>query len=105
MLELVKALGNAKSLYNLIRLFGHFELLDKIDFKKLTVLYREANNHLQLLNQKEALENDVDTTNLLNVALEDVIFMFNKVGEEELVLADQLKDTLQIGRASCRERG
>lgn len=98
MLALVKALGNAKSLYNLIRLFGHYELLDKIDFKKLTVLYREANNHLQLLNQKEALENDVDTTNLLNVALEDVIFMFNKVGEEELVLADQLKDTLRKTR-------
>ena len=98
MLSLVKALGNAKSLYNLIRLFGHFELLEKIDFKKLSLLYREANNHLQLLNQKEALENDIDTTNLLNVALEDVIFMFNKVGEEELILADQLKDTLRKTR-------
>ncbi|MDO5980927.1 type I restriction endonuclease subunit R [Flavivirga spongiicola] len=98
MLGLVKALGNAKSLYNLIRLFRHFELLEKIDFKKLSLLYREANNHLQLLNQKEALENDIDTTNLLNVALEDVIFMFNKVGEEELILADQLKDTLRKTR-------
>ncbi len=98
MLSLVKALGNAKSLYNLIRLFGHFELLEKIDFKKLSLLYREANNHLQLLNQKEALENNIDTTNLLNVALEDVIFMFNKVGEEELILADQLKDTLRKTR-------
>lgn len=98
MLGLVKALGNAKSLYNLIRLFGHFELLEKIDFKKLSLLYREANNHLQLLNQKEALENDIDTTNLLNVALEDVIFMFSKVGEEELILADQLKDTLRKTR-------
>jgi len=98
MLGLVKALGNAKSLYNLIRLFGHFELLEKIDFKKLSLLYREANNHLQLLNQKEALENDIDTTNLLNVALEDVVFMFNKVGEEELILADQLKDTLRKTR-------
>jgi len=98
MLGLVKALGNAKSLYNLIRLFGHFELLEKVDFKKLSLLYREANNHLQLLNQKEALENNIDTTNLLNVALEDVIFMFNKVGEEELILADQLKDTLRKTR-------
>jgi len=98
MLGLVKALGNAKSLYNLIRLFGHYELLEKVDFKKLSVLYREANNHLQLLNQKEALENNIDTTNLLNVALEDVVFMFNKVGEEELILADQLKDTLRKTR-------
>ncbi|NDI99423.1 type I restriction endonuclease subunit R [Flavobacterium sp. LaA7.5] len=98
MLELVKVLGNAKSLYNLIRLFGHYELLEKIDFKKLSSLYTEANNHLQLLNQKLALETDIDTTNLLNIALEDVIFMFSKVGEEELILADQLKDTLRKTR-------
>lgn len=98
MLELVKVLGNAKSLYNLIRLFGHYELLEKIDFKKLSSLHTEANNHLQLINQKLALETDIDTTNLLNIALEDVIFMFNKVGEEELILADQLKDTLRKTR-------
>ncbi|MBW2960420.1 type I restriction endonuclease subunit R [Mesonia aestuariivivens] len=98
MTEIVKALGNAKSLYNLIRLFGHYELLEKIDFKKLSILYREASNHLQLINQKDAVENSTDTTNLLNVALEDIIFKFNKIGEEELILADQLKDTLRKTR-------
>ena len=36
-LEIVKALGNAKNLYNLIRFFGHYELLDKIDFKPILV--------------------------------------------------------------------
>ena len=40
----------------------------------------------------------MDTTNLLNVALEDVIFAFTKVKEEEMVIADQLKDTLQKTR-------
>lgn len=93
-----KALSNAKSLYNLIRLFGHFDLLDKIDFKKLGQLYRETENHLALLNTKEALENNIDNTNLLNVALEDVLFHFTKISEEELVLADQLKDTLRKTR-------
>ncbi len=97
-LEVVKALGNAKSLYNLIRLFGHYELLEKIDFNTLNRLYIEANNHLNFLNQKEALENKTDTTNLLNIALEDVIFSFVKVGEEELILADKLKDTLRKTR-------
>src|SRR5690606_23555316 len=70
MLEITKALNNAKSLYNLIRLSGNFELLDKLDFQKLTILAREANNHLALINTKEALENNVDTSNLLNTALE-----------------------------------
>ncbi len=97
-IKIKKALGNAKSLYNLIRLFGHFDLLEKIDFKKLSQLYREAENHLALLNTKEQLENNVDNTNLLNVALEDVLFHFTKISEEELVLADELKDTLRKTR-------
>ncbi len=98
MQEIVKVLGNARSLYNLIRTYGHYELLDKVDFQKLNVLYREANNHLSLLHLKENVENKADTTNLLNVALEDVLFMFTKVGEEEMLIADQLKDTLRKAR-------
>jgi len=98
MLKITKALNNAKSLYNLIRLSGHYDMLAKIDFRKLMVLAREANNHLALINTKELLENSTDSTNLLNEALEDVIFAFIKVKEGEMILADQLKDTLQKTR-------
>jgi len=98
MLKITKALNNAKSLYNLIRLSGDYEMLEKLDFQMLTVLSREANNRLALINTKEALENNVDTTNLLNIALEDVLFAFTKVKEEEMVIADQLKNTLQKTR-------
>lgn len=98
MLKITRVLNNAKSLYNLIRLSGDYEMLEKLDFQMLTVLSREANNRLALINTKEALENNVDTTNLLNVALEDVVFAFAKIKEEELVLADELKNTLQKTR-------
>lgn len=98
MLAITKALNNAKSLYNLIRLSGHYELLQKLDFQKLTILAREANNHLALINRKQALETGTDTSNLLNVALEDILFKFTKVSEEEMILADQLKDTLRRTR-------
>lgn len=98
MLELTKALNNAKDLYNLIRLSGNYEMLDKLDFQKITLLAREANNHLALINTKEALDNNVDTTNLLNVALEDVVFAFTKLKEEEMIIADKLKNTLQKTR-------
>ena len=98
MLEITKALNNAKSLYNLIRLSGNYEMLDKLDFQKINVLACEANNHLALINTKEALESNVDTSNLLNVALEDVIFTFTKVKEEEMVLADKLRSVLQRTR-------
>lgn len=100
MQKIVKALDNAKSLYNLIRLFGHYDLLDKMDFTKFTQLYREAQNHLNLLNLKNKAEDTEDTAGLLNIALEDIIFMFRKIGEEELVLADKLKNILRITRES-----
>ena len=100
MLEIVKVLNSSRDLYNIIRLSGNYEMLDKLDFHKLTQLSREANNRLTLINTKEALENNVDTSNLLNIALEDVLFAFVKVKEEEMVLADQLKDILQKTRES-----
>ena len=97
-LALKKALGDARSLYNLIRLQGEYDFLDELDFAKLNVLYRETTNHLDLLNLKNDLESGEDTSNLLNRALEDVIFKFVKIGEEELVLADKLKNTLRQTR-------
>ncbi len=97
-LEIKKALELAKNLYNLIRLEGHFDLLEKVDFKKLNQLYNEAARHLDLLNLKANIESNVDTTNLLNVALENVLFMFRKISEEEMVIADQLKDILRKTR-------
>lgn len=97
-LTIKKALESAKNLYNIIRLYDHFELLEKLDFKKLNTLYNETSRHLDLINLKESLQNNVDSTNLLNVALENVLFMFRKVSENELVIADRLKDTLRKTR-------
>ena len=97
-LALKNALADARNLYNLIRLQGEYSLLQQLDFKKLSQLYRETSNHLELLNLKETIETASDTSNLLNVALEDVIFKFAKIKEEELVLADKLKNTLRQTR-------
>lgn len=98
LLEIVKALQNARELYNVIRQSGRYELLKALDFKKLNQLAAEANNHLTLLNQKIAIEEGDDTTNILNLALEDVLFTFRKVNEEELRIADELKDQLRKTR-------
>ena len=98
MLKITTALNNAKNLYNVIRLSGKYEMLDRLDFKKLTTLSREADNRLAMINLKEALENKVDTQNLINIALEDVIFAFIKVGQGELILADELKNIIQKTR-------
>jgi len=98
MLEIVKALNSVKSLYNLIRLSGNYDLLEKLDFRKLTMLARRAQERLNLINTKELLESSANTTNLLNVALENIMFAFTKIGEEEMVLADELKAILRKTR-------
>ena len=97
-LEIKKTLENAKNLYNTIRLTGNYELLEKIDFKKLNQLYNETAHHLDSINLKLSIQNNVDTTNLLNIALENVLFMFTKVSESELVIADELKNILRKTR-------
>ncbi|ARV10129.1 restriction endonuclease subunit R [Winogradskyella sp. PC-19] len=98
MLQIKKALEDARSLYNTIRLLGEYDLLEKMDFTKLNALRIEAVNRLNLINAKEAFDNNEEVGNLLNMALEDIVFDFHKVGEEELVLAGELKDTLKKTR-------
>ena len=102
-LSLKKALSDARDLYNLIRLQGEYSLLQNLDFQKLNQLYRETSNHLDLLNLKETIESATDNSNLLNIALEDVIFKFAKIKEEELVLADKLKNALRQTREALAE--
>jgi type I restriction enzyme R subunit len=82
--NLVSSLNLSRSLNNVIRMMGHPELNNLLDFEKLNVLYREAQNHLSLLNLRDSLKDTADTKALLNLALEDIVFMFKKDGESEL---------------------
>lgn len=98
LLELINVLANAKELKNIIRLKGLDEQLDKLDFFKLNQLLNLAQAQLDKLNLIDNINSEADTTNLLNSALEDVIFLFTKVSEEELILADQLRGQLKRTR-------
>ena len=98
LLRIKKALEDAKSLYNIIRLVGEYELLDRLDFRKLSTLRNETNNKLALVNAKQALQNNEEVSGLLNLALEDILFEFKKVGEAEMILGDALKDILKRTR-------
>lgn len=101
--ELIKALRTAKELKNIIRLEGYDDLLQKLDFFKLTQLLNVAESRLTMLNQVEAIQNSSDTSNLINTALEDIYFVFTKVSENELVLADELKSWLRKTREGMQE--
>ena len=91
-LTLKNALEQARELYNISRLVGHTEALEQLDIKLLSSLLTEVNNRLRLLSLQEAVK-DIDSKQLLNVAIENVIFSFSKKWEEELkMLANDLQD-------------
>lgn len=96
----VTALSTARELHNLIRLGGFDELAGLLDFDRLRTLHIEARNALAALNLKQQLDDAHDTSGLLNQALEDVVFRFEKIGEGELKLADELKEVLRRTRES-----
>lgn len=102
LIELVKALRTAKELKNLIALNGYEELKGLSDFELLNRLLIEAQNRLDNLNFLENIGNDENSNNLLNTALEDVLFQFIKVSENELILADQLRNELGKTRESLQ---
>lgn len=100
--EILKVLTTAKELKNIILLQDHGELLHKLDFHKLGQLLNVAQGQMDKLNQIEALEHDADSINIINAALEDIYFMFTKVSEKELVIADELKNQLRKTREAMQ---
>ncbi|MFQ3579642.1 MAG: DEAD/DEAH box helicase family protein, partial [Bacteroidales bacterium] len=96
--ELRKCLENLKSLYNIIKIMGYTELLDKFSFDRVNKLYNEVANRIDIINLKENLENASDNTNLLNIALEKMQFTFRKIATHELQIADKFRSELERAR-------
>ena len=102
LLKLIKALRTAKELKNIIAINGYEELQGIADFNILNRLLIEAQNRLDNLNFIENIGNEEVTQKLLSTALEDIVFQFIKVGEEELKLADEYKETLRKTREALQ---
>jgi type I restriction enzyme R subunit len=99
MRSIVSSLDSGRNLYNIIRLMNFEDLARIMDFKKLNILLNEATNHLNLLHLRDKVENADETKMLLNSALEDVIFMFRKDGEEELRIGEMRGRAKQVREA------
>jgi type I restriction enzyme R subunit len=102
LLKLIKALRTVKELKNIIAIEGYESLSQIVDFDLLNRLLIEAQNRLDNINFVESIGNDEAMQKLLNTALEDIVFQFIKVGEEELKLADEYKDTLRKTREALQ---
>ena len=87
-MELRRALALYKELYNLAQLFGYEELVASLDRDKIRTLYQLTEQRLQLLRDKEALQDPEDIDSLVELATQDLQFSFRKISEGELSLAD-----------------
>jgi type I restriction enzyme R subunit len=102
LIRLIKALRTAKELKNIIAVNGYDALDGIVDFEVWNRLLSEAQNRLNNLNFVDSIGNEETSQNLINVALEDIIFQFIKVDESELVLADEFKNILRKTRESLQ---
>ena len=102
LLRLIKALRTAKELKNIIAINGYDALDGIADLEVWNRLLSEAQNRLNNLNFVDSIGNEETSKNLINVALEDIIFEFIKVDESELVLADEFKNILRKTRESLQ---
>ena len=98
LLELRHALELYKELHNIIILFGYEDIADQFDIEKIAALFNEVNNRLDILNQKQVLEEARDMSAILNLAMDEIEFHFRKVSSEEMVIADKYQDILNRTR-------
>ncbi|MGG4343692.1 type I restriction endonuclease [Paenibacillus lautus] len=98
LVELRHALELYKELYNIAKLYDYKELSDKFELNNISALYNEVNNRINLINLKQNLQNAEDMSAVLNMALDEIDFQFKKISENELVIADKFKESLERTR-------
>ena len=96
--EIRESLQSAREMFNVIKLMGYEDLINKINFEKLASLYNETDHRIKLINVRDSLSDRTQATNLLNTALEEIIFTFTKTNEEELKIVDEFSNILRKTR-------
>ncbi len=99
LLQIKKALDQAKSLSNVVRTFGDEELkeaFEKIGIEKVNELYGEVSRRLDMVNLKSNFERQDAVNGLINEAMATITFSFRKLSEEELrMVGDDYKEQWQ----------
>lgn len=87
LLELKRALEEAKDFYNIVRTFGDNELkalFKQTDIHSYAPMIQVIQDKINNMNMKEAFENADETSILINDAMQYIEFNFRKLGEDEL---------------------
>lgn len=104
LLDLRKALEDYKAMYNLIRLYGYEELYEHFNVENALKCLNEVNNRISIINLKNSIDSSEDMSQVLNMALDQIDFQFRKIKEEELVIADAFRDSLEKTRREIVDR-
>ena len=104
LLALRKVLENYKSLFNLCTAFGFDDIRNCFTIEKAQQLLSEVSKRIDIVNLKQSLADADNLRGILNVALDQIDFRFRKVGEEELVIADEFQKALEKTRYELKER-
>ena len=104
LLNLRQALENYKTMYNLIRLYGYENLYTHFNVENAIKCLNEVNNRISIVNLKNSIDSSEDMSQVLNMALDQIDFQFRKIKEEELIIADVFRDTLEKTRREIVDR-
>jgi len=91
LLDLKQALVTARDTMNIVRTFGDEELkakMQKLSIANVPDMIREVQHQIDSINLKEALTTSEETKTMINQAMMDIEFKFNKIGSEEMKIID-----------------
>lgn len=106
LLELKNALYSAKCMSNIVRTFGDEELKEafaKVKIERIPEMLSEVQNHIDLINQKEAFKTSNSTKMMINEAMMNIKFNFAKIGEEELKIISCGKELEEKRKKALQE--
>ena len=88
----------------MIRLYGYEDLYTHFNVENAIKCLNEVNNRISIINLKNSIDSSEDMSQILNMALDQIDFQFRKIKEEELIIADAFRDTLEKTRREIVDR-
>lgn len=83
---------------NIARLYGYDNLADAFTLDNAGAMLNEVNHRIQLINLRQALDQAEDMQSVLNIAMDQIQFVFKCVSKDEMVIADSYRESLERTR-------
>lgn len=98
LLKLRQALTQYREMANIARLYGYDDLANAFTLNNAGSMLNEVNHRIQLINLRQNLDRAEDMQSVLNIAMDQIQFVFKRVSKDEMVIADGYRDSLERTR-------